>query len=268
MDKLKLLAQEIATHVKELGLLYFPEAIDADSAPLVVHWPGEDWKQFLAFAPTLGVSVIYLGTTTFVYEDEYDDEEEIPEELAEHSGETDSVLVTYVAGGVVHAWSELAPWRVEAAEEVIHSYGAQDQRVLVFAERAKNEQWSRAIANDRRFYAAEPVDQYSVAYALLAELSGLPQEDTVLLNAGRWIVSDAHSRIFEVREKLTDEGLSQKATLAAELAKAHPDWSSMRVALREKYARTLVKETYGMALTIVAAEVARYKPATNSSTPP
>ena len=30
----------------------------------------------------------------------------------------------------------------------------------------------------------------------------------------------------------------------------------MRVALREKYARTLVKETYGMALTIVAAEVA------------
>ena len=111
-------------------------------------------------------------------EDEY--EEEVPDELAEHNGETDSVFVTYVAGGVVHAWSELAPWRVEAAEEVIHSYGAQDQRVGAFAARAKKEQWSRAIAHDRRFYAAEPVDQYSVAYALLAELSGLPPEDSVL----------------------------------------------------------------------------------------
>jgi len=264
MDKLELLTKEITRHVDELGPLCFPEAIDADSAPLVVHWPGEDWKQFLAFAPTLGVTVIYVGTTTF----DYEDEEEIADELAELNGEIDSVLVTYVAGGVVHAWTQLAPWRVEAAVKAVHSFGAQDQRVVAFAERAKKEQWSRTIAHVRRFYTAEPVDRYSVAYALLAELSGLSQEDSVLLDAGRWIVSDAHSRIFEVREKLTDEGLSQKATLAAELAQAHPDWSSMRVALREKYARTLVKETYGMALTIVAAEVARYKPAADSSTPP
>lgn len=263
MDKLVLLAKEIVTHVEELGLLCFPEAIDVDSAPLVVHWPGEDWKEFLAFVPALGVPVIYVGTTTFDYEEEDD-----PDELAEHDGQTDSVLVTYVAGGVVHAWSEFATWRVEAEEEAVSGYGEQDPRVMAFSERAKKEDWSRTIGYDRRFYAAEPVDRYSVGYVLLAELSGLPEEDSVLLDAGRWILSDAHSRLFEVRDALTDEGLSQKAALAEELARAHSDWSSMRVALREKYARTLVKETYGMALKIVADEVARYKPAANTPTQP
>ena len=102
MDKLVLLAKEIVTHVEELGLLCFPEAIDVDSAPLVVHWPGEDWKEFLAFVPALGVPVIYVGTTTFDYEEEDD-----PDELAEHDGQTDSVLVTYVAGGVVHHGASL-----------------------------------------------------------------------------------------------------------------------------------------------------------------
>jgi hypothetical protein len=40
----------------------------------------------------------------------------------------------------------------------------------------------------------------------------------------------------------------------------------MRVTLREKYARTLVKERFGMALPIVAEEVARHKPASEALT--
>ena len=40
-DKLELLAQEILTFVKELGLLCFRKVMDADSAPIVVHWPGK-----------------------------------------------------------------------------------------------------------------------------------------------------------------------------------------------------------------------------------
>jgi len=261
VDELERLAQEIQAHVESLGLVCFPEAVETDGAALVVEWPGEEWKDFLAFAPKLGVSVVYVGTSVFEDLGDEDDEPGSDESISEHDGEVDAVIVTYVAGGILHVWRRLAPWRIEAFVREVNEFGDRDVRAEALRARADEEGWANTLTHDRRFYGAARVDRRAACTAVLAELSGLSEDDP-LLDDVRWpVIHEADARLPEVREELEAEGLAQQADLAAELAAAHPDWSTMRVALREKYARTLVKERFGMSLPIVAEEVARFKAA-------
>jgi hypothetical protein len=266
MDKLERLQKDIRAHVESIGLLCFPEAVTADPSALVVIWPGNDWKEFLSFAPRLGVKVIYLGTTIFEDLGDEDGGEIDLEAPSEHDGEIDAVVVTYVAGGILHTWSEAAPWRIEAMVREVNEFGDRDAKAEALRERAQQEEWAQNLAHDRRFYGTARVDRRAASTAILAELSGLSEDDP-LLDKVRWsVIREADAHLPQVREALTDEGLSAKAALAAELVVAHPDWSTMRVALREKYARTLVKERFGMPLPIVAEEVARYKAASDAPT--
>ena len=260
MNDLERFAKEIRKHVEGLGLVCFPEAIDDDASSLVVRWPGEDWKEFLAFAPKLGVGVVYVGSR--IFEDLGDEDYEVdadPEGLSEHDGEIDTVLVTYVAGGVLHSWRRVAQWRVEAMVREVTAFGDRDAKAEKLKERAEQEGWAHALAHDRRFYGAARTDQRAACTTVLAELAGVPETDSLLNDVPRAVIREANELLPEVREGLQDDGLSHKADLAAELVDTHPDWWTMRVALREKYARTLVKERYGMALPIVAEEVARHK---------
>jgi hypothetical protein len=270
VDELEEVAQEVRAHVEGLGLICFPETVEPDGAPLVVDWPGEDWRAFLAFAPKLGVSVVYVGTS--IYEDLGDEDDGLDsygtasEDVSEHDGAVDAVIVTYVAGGVLHVWRRLAPWRIEAFVREVNQFGDRDVKAEALRTRAQEEAWGEKLARDRRFYGAARVDRRTACSAVLAELSGLSADDP-LLDDVRWpVIREADARLPEVRETLEAEGLADKAALAAELATANPGWSTMRVALREKYARTLVKERFGMALPIVAEEVARYKVAPDTPT--
>jgi len=287
-ESLESLASEIRSFIHANDLVEYPQVLDADPEYgfLRVDWDNEDWRAFLLLASVVGSRVVYVGTTEYssesvlgpepdtgegpvqiMYRD--DDETVLGKILGrKHDGETNTLRLAYVAEDVVHTWTTFAPWYEEALsslEDVRERGEFLNEKIQVvireLQERANREDWVTKVARDRRFFEAPPIPsvRQRIALEILAEISGLPATDSALVGQSWAVSAAAKSELAQVKRDLEEDAMGRLSELALDLMRQHPDWATLRITLREQYAKAYVIEKIGINLPVVAREVARYK---------
>ena len=295
MSSIEDLVAEVRSFMEEHRLAEYPQALDLDSeSGFHVEWENEDWRAFLLLAPTVGSSVVYVGTVEYSADSYMGPEDEEGEgslpkrgpvfrdarffeddDFAlvsligkEHDGEIISLRIAYVAGGVAHSWTTFARWYEETLSELVEIRERRElvgERVLIglrdLQERSIREDWATQVAHDRRFFEAQPVPsvRQRITLEILAEFSGLPASDSGLEGVSWSVAAAARHLLPQVKRDLEEEAIERIPELAAELIRRHPDWATLRVGVREKHAKSYLIENVGMNLPLVAEEAARYK---------
>ncbi len=287
---------EIRSFLEENRLVEYPQALNLDFDSIAhVEWDDENWQAFLKLAPAVGSKVVYVGTFEFSAEmddttggedegessekkgiptindlryDEDDDDAVVRLFGRDHDGEVSSLRLAYVAGGVAHSWMTFAPWYEEALSTVVE---LRERRELVggtvlsnlneLRDRSIQEDWAATVAHDRRFFTAQaiPSVRQQATLEILTEITGIDSSDPLLVGVSWSTSSSARTLLPEVKSELEDEAIGHLPELASELVGRHPEWATLRVALREKYARSYLIEEIGMSLPMVAGELARYR---------
>ena len=294
-DSIENLTSEILLFMAANHLVEYPRALESDSESILqVEWESDDWRTFLLLASVVGTNVVYVGISKFAFDSDEvtinemeggglearegpslrdlrfseDDDDAVFRLFGrKHEGEAISLSLAYAASGVVHSWTMFAPWYEEALstlEELRERRELVGETILSGArelrDRAVREGWALTVARDRRFFTAQaiPSVRQQITLAILTEITGINSSDPLLVGVSWSTSSSAKSLLPQVKRELEDESIARVPQLTSELIRIHPEWATLRVALREKYARAFLIETIGMNLPIVTEEIARY----------
>lgn len=279
------LAAEIRIFMETNNLVQYPQALEwGAGSGMRVEWTDENWREFLLLAPVVGSSVVYIDETEFSVDDLSEEESEfafhdspfldgdtvalISLIAREHDGETCAIRLAYVAGGVVHSWVAFAPWYEDALARIAetrqhHESRADDvvREIRELEDRSIQEDWATQVARDRRFYSAQalPSVRQKIALEIVTEISGLPSSHDGLERVSWSIAAAARHLLPQVKRDLEEDAIERLSELAAKLVNEHPEWATLRVGVREKYAKAFVIEEIGLNLPLVAEEIARFK---------
>ena len=261
---------EIVDHLEALGLTHYPGFLrSGDGCTRVVWNDGDTWKLFIDLASRTGARVVYVHRAVVSARDELEEGEatsgDSVDSLAQHAGETFWIVLAYVAEGVVHRLDLEAQWWVGSSENPTAATRPEAKADIErLKQQAREHDWVRKIAYDRRYYGASRVAERNQAIVEVLVEFGVARDTSgswgPLSQFAHYLRPEVAEYLDQVKSEVEDQALSEVTDLVAQLMAANPEWLSWRVSTREQKAKRLIVERYGLSMPAVAAEVARRQP--------
>jgi hypothetical protein len=261
--------KEIAAEAEKLGLIVFSGPLEVFGSGFIAR--GEEeyrWHAFLQLGTTLGVDVIYVGTTTLGELEARSPNGDL-KKLIEIKGDWEPAKLTigYVHGGVAHIWTDYANWMpdAEGAESATDRRFAATLQEL--RERAREEKWTAELLGIPAFCMVDRSVRCDIAYGFLREKGIVTtDEDLALDHLVDWLVYSTTQSVLEMKDVLIDRAVDDVPAMAMELAASNPDWYGLREAVQERKASRLIAERLGYAVPQIVKETARWKPTESRDT--
>jgi len=256
------LAEEISDAARELGLLVLPAVLDSVGAAATARFEMGDWNAFLEIATALKVGVIYVGTSTLGSLISRSPDSGIYDLLEEFDeDESAQLTVGYAMGSVMHLWQQPANWLAAAEEDERAAERRSDALLEELRERASAGKWDAELLAIPAFCMVDRPAQFEIAYDFLREKGVMAEDDELALDSlVSWLIYTTRQSVHQMRDILMDRALADVPTMANELAESDPQWTKLRVAMKERAASRLVADRLGYPVPLVIEEVARWKP--------